>query len=213
MRKLTEIIVHTAAVRPDWMAGRTVDDKVKEIRLWHTRDNGWSDIGYHYVIDRDGTVGTGRPLAKAGAHTRGRNSNTVGVCLVGGRGGSENDNFSDHYTKAQEVALRNLISSLKQTYPSIKTVSGHNQYAAKACPCFNVPNWYADKPNRTFKLQSSTIQAGSLATGGIVTAAGTAVGGLSENAQLIVVGALCIAGLAVLYMMKERFKKWDSGRH
>lgn len=141
MRHLSEIIVHCSATRPEWMTPNTTQQKVDEIRSWHTVINGWSDIGYHYVIDRDGTVAKGRPLARSGAHTRGRNRDTVGICLIGGHGAAATDNFSDHFTPEQDDALRNMLKSLMQTYNTIGKISGHNQYAAKGCPGFSVPEW------------------------------------------------------------------------
>lgn len=65
-----EIIVHCAATRPNWMAGRPIAEKVAEIRRWHLA-NGWKDIGYHWIIDRPGTVLAGRPETVIGAHTVG----------------------------------------------------------------------------------------------------------------------------------------------
>jgi len=141
MRHLSEVIVHCSATRPNWMDGHSTEAKVDEIRRWHISGNGWSDIGYHYVIDRDGTVAKGRPLARTGAHTRGRNRDTVGICLIGGHGSASTDSFSDNFTSEQDEALRNLLTSLMQTYDTISKVSGHNQYAPKACPGFSVPEW------------------------------------------------------------------------
>lgn len=144
MRSIREIIVHTTATRANWMAGSPTSAKVSEIRRWHVQDNGWSDIGYHYLIDRDGAVATGRPLERTGAHTMGRNTGTIGVALIGGHGGSETDQFSDHYTPEQEAALVGLIDDLNKRFGKLE-LSGHNQWAAKACPCFNVPNWWASR--------------------------------------------------------------------
>lgn len=143
MRPLNEIIIHCSATRPDWMAKNTLDEKVAEIRRWHVRDRGWRDIGYHYVIDRTGAVALGRPLSQVGAHVQGRNAGTIGICLLGGHGSAETDTFAKHYTVAQEKALRALIADLQGRYPSIRAVTGHNQFAAKACPGFSVPKWMA----------------------------------------------------------------------
>jgi N-acetylmuramoyl-L-alanine amidase len=143
MRPVNEIIVHCSATRADWMAGAKTSAKVAEIRRWHTRDRGWKDIGYHVLIDRDGTVAKGRPIEQVGAHVQGKNTGTIGVCLMGGHGSSEKDKFADHFTPQQEAALRKVLADLMRQYPTITKVSGHNQYAAKACPGFNVPSWYA----------------------------------------------------------------------
>lgn len=142
MRPLTEIIIHCTATRADWWATRTTAQKVAEVKLWHTRDRGWKDIGYHYLIDRNGYTVVGRPLNQVGAHTQGKNTGTVGIALFGGHGSSAEDKFSANFTGEQDKALRKLIAELRAKHPTIKTVSGHNQYAAKACPGFHVPTWY-----------------------------------------------------------------------
>ena len=89
----------------------------------------------------DGTVATGRPIERTGAHVKGHNTGTIGVSLFGGHGSAETDAFSDHFTEAQDAALRELLADLDSTYgPGLK-ISGHNEYAAKACPGFNVAKW------------------------------------------------------------------------
>lgn len=146
MRKINEIVVHCTATNPSWYEDRSAEDVVAEIRRWHTdpkpKGRGWSDIGYHFVVHRDGSIAPGRPVWRSGAHVAGRNKYTIGVSLVGGRGGCAYDAFEENYTDAQEQALRTLIDDLRKQYPGIKTVSGHNQFAAKACPCFDVEAWY-----------------------------------------------------------------------
>lgn len=145
MRPLHEIIIHASATRPDWMSGNPAGEKRDEIRRWHL-DRGWADIGYHDLIDRDGTVMTGRPINKVGAHCKGHNTGTIGVCLIGGHGSSENDEFEEHYTPEQDEALRKYIAAQKQQFPSIAKISGHNEYAAKACPGFRVSEWLEEMP-------------------------------------------------------------------
>ena len=148
MRHINEIVVHCTSTRPAWMKDRPTSQKVAEVKRWHTQHNGWSDIGYHWLIDRDGTVSTGRPVERAGAHVIGHNRNSIGIALFGGHGGTENDIFHENFTPAQNRALRDLIKSLRIQFPSITIVSGHNQYAAKACPCFDVQDWYQSaQPN------------------------------------------------------------------
>lgn len=142
MRELKEIIIHCTATRPDWWQSKSTSQKVAEIRRWHVADRGWSDIGYHYLIGRNGKVEAGRPVERIGAHVKGRNTGTIGVCLFGGHGSAETDQFSDHFTPEQEAALLGLIADLRAKYGDLK-LSGHNQWAAKACPGFDVPKWFA----------------------------------------------------------------------
>jgi hypothetical protein len=141
MRHINEIIIHCTATPPDWRKGQRTSTKVKEVTRWHVEDRGWSDIGYTYLIDRDGTVQEGRPIHRAGAHVKGRNANSIGISLFGGKGGTASDQFQDNFTEDQERALAALIADLRERFPTIEKVSGHNQYAAKVCPCFSVPAW------------------------------------------------------------------------
>jgi hypothetical protein len=143
MRPLNEVIVHCTATPPDWWLARTTADKVAEVRRWHVNGRGWKDIGYHFLIDRNGSTVAGRPLDQVGSHTKGKNTGTIGISLFGGHGSSADDKFADHFTPEQDKALQDLLVRLLKDHPTIKTISGHNQYAAKACPGFSVPSWYA----------------------------------------------------------------------
>lgn len=134
MRAIDKIIWHCAATRE----GQEVS--VEEIRRWH-RDRGWSDIGYHYVIELDGTVRTGRPLAVTGAHVRGQNTGSIGICYVGGL--DKKGKPKDTRTTAQKKSLHELTAALRQRFPGA-TVHGHNEFANKACPCFDArADWQA----------------------------------------------------------------------
>ncbi len=144
MRPIRGIIVHCSATRPNWMAKSRTSAKVAEIRRWHVQDRGWSDIGYHYLIDRDGTLATGRPLERVGSHTIGHNTGTVGVCLLGGWDSASTDEFHENFTEAQDAALRKLISDLRGRFGNL-TLAGHNNFASKACPGFNVGKWSNQK--------------------------------------------------------------------
>lgn len=131
MRDIAKIIIHCAATPAD------MDIGVAEIRRWHVDERGWRDIGYHFVIRRDGTVERGRPQAEAGAHVRGHNGDSIGICLVGGKPG-----FNFHYS--QMDALVDLVLDLRDQYPSA-TVHGHNEFdSGKDCPCFDVQAWFDD---------------------------------------------------------------------
>jgi N-acetylmuramoyl-L-alanine amidase len=143
-----EIIVHCSATRPEWFAEFGIDAKVTEIRTWH-QARGWKREGYHWFVDRDGAVASGRPETMIGAHVQGRNTGTIGICLIGGHGSSADDRFEDHFTVAQDAALRRLIAGVEGR-TGIECVSGHNEYAAKACPGFRVAEWLAADPAPAF---------------------------------------------------------------
>lgn len=129
MRKINEIIVHCSATAE----GR--DYTVGDIDCWH-KSRGWQCIGYHYVIYRDGSVHTGRPVAQIGAHCTGHNANSIGVCYIGGCA-ADGKTPKDTRTPQQREALRRLVADLQKQYPGA-TVHGHREFAAKACPSFDV---------------------------------------------------------------------------
>lgn len=129
MRHITEIIIHCTAT-PE---GR--DYTVDQIREWH-RARGFADIGYHYVIHLDGSVDEGRPLTQIGAHCTGHNAQSIGIAYVGGLQ-TDGKTAKDTRTAKQKTALKNLLRNLRTQFPKA-TVHGHNEFAAKACPCFDV---------------------------------------------------------------------------
>lgn len=214
MRPIDEIVIHCTATRADWWQSKSTNQKVSEIKRWHVEDRKWSDIGYHYLIDRNGTIASGRPVEKVGAHVKGRNKGTIGIALFGGHGSSEKDSFEDNFTPEQDFALRNLIAELSLKY-GVKKVSGHNQYAAKACPGFDVPRWLARKPataDRTRAVQSTTVQASAVQIASGAGGAVAAVGALDGTAQLIAIGGCVLVVLLALWIMKERLRAWADGR-
>lgn len=123
-----KLIIHCSAT-PE---GR--DATVAQIDSWH-RKRGFRSIGYHFVIYRDGSVHAGRPLNQIGAHCRGHNHDSIGICYIGGI--DRRGNPKDTRTPAQRIALVNLIKNLKKDFP-LASVHGHNEFANKACPSFNV---------------------------------------------------------------------------
>ena len=129
MRKINEIIVHCSATAEER------DYTVGDIDSWH-KSRGWQCIGYHYVIYRDGSVHTGRPVAQIGAHCTGHNANSIGVCYIGGCA-ADGKTPKDTRTPQQREALRRLVADLQKQYPGA-TVHGHREFAAKACPSFDV---------------------------------------------------------------------------
>lgn len=213
MRKLTEIIIHCTATLPEWWSDRSAEEKVREVRSWHLA-KGWSDIGYHFLIDRDGTVVEGRPIEKTGAHVKGHNTGTIGISLFGGHGASSTDKFEDHFTPEQDAALRTLVGKLRDTYPSITKVTGHNEYANKGCPGFNVGSWITNaKPQepRTSASQSTTVRASAVQ---IASGVGTGIGALAAlegPAQIVALAFVGVVVLSSLWIMRERLKHWTNG--
>ncbi len=135
MRTINKIIIHCTATP----AGRRVT--VKDVDRWH-RERGFSGIGYHYLIGLDGEVWKGREEWKVGAHTVGQNQTSIGIAYVGGL--TANGRLSaDTRTEKQKAALLNLICALVQKYPGAN-VFGHNDFANKACPCFDAKGEYGD---------------------------------------------------------------------
>lgn len=141
MRRIDDIIVHCSATRE----GK--DFKAADIDRWHkergfgARHNGKTyHIGYHYVIDLDGRVEEGRPEEMAGAHCKGHNGHSVGVCYVGGLA-SDGKTAKDTRTSAQKDAMVDLLMRLRHKYPTAG-IHGHRDYAAKACPSFDATEEY-----------------------------------------------------------------------
>jgi N-acetylmuramoyl-L-alanine amidase len=136
------IVIHCSATRE----GKDYD--VKTIRGWHVQ-RGFKDIGYHFLVHLDGTIEKGRPIDQAGAHAKGYNDESIGVCYVGGL--DKDGNPKDTRTLYQRQALLRLVEILEIIYP-IKDVVGHRDLSVdlngdgvisrnewiKACPCFNV---------------------------------------------------------------------------
>jgi len=139
MKNIEKIIIHCSAT-PE---GRDVT--VEEIRKWHVEGNGWSDIGYHIVIDRDGSVQTGRPLHIQGAHTSGHNENSIGICYIGGVEKKQVKGkwvSKDTRTTDQQEALLDMLSYFKNLNPKAK-IYGHRDFASKDCPSFDAKEEYA----------------------------------------------------------------------
>lgn len=122
----TRIIIHCSAT-PN---GRGVS--AEEIERWHVRDNGWSDIGYHGVIELTGIFVPGRNDDTSGAHVRGHNHDSLGLCLVG----------TDKFTGPQwDTLLRTLEWWQHRHGISDADIFGHNEFANKLCPGFDVRAW------------------------------------------------------------------------
>lgn len=136
-RKVDQIILHCTAT-PE---GEEFSNE--QIRHSHLA-RGFSDIGYHYVIGLNGEIRPGRSESIAGAHCTGHNTRSIGVCYVGGCPKRTTPNWQmagkDTRTPAQRAALVKIVKELRGRYPGA-TVHGHNEFANKACPSFNVKEW------------------------------------------------------------------------
>lgn len=123
MRDLKKIIVHCSA------SDLALHDDPQVIKDWHVKENGWNDIGYHYVITKDGNVHQGRPLKEVGAHCMGENLWSVGICLTG----------EHEFSPDQFFSLAWLINHLLESNPSITEVKPHTHFDKnKTCPNFDL---------------------------------------------------------------------------
>lgn len=136
MRSINEIIIHCTATP----AGRSYS--VDDIRRWH-KERGFKDIGYHFVVALDGKICFGRPIKDVGAHCKGHNANSIGICYVGGMS-SDGSLPEDTRTTAQRESLARLLRYLLELYPC-SIVKGHNELSKKACPCFDVQKWLKEE--------------------------------------------------------------------
>jgi len=133
MRLVKEIIIDCSATREEQQVS------VDTIRDWHLA-KGWNDIGYHFYIDLDGTINKGRDIDKIGAHCKGHNRNSIGICYCGG---VETDGKTPKDTRTQEQkdSLLNVLKTLKAMYPEA-VIYSHNEFANKACPSFDATEEY-----------------------------------------------------------------------
>lgn len=133
------IVIHCAATRPSQDVGAA------DIRKWH-KAKGWADIGYHWVIRRNGKVEKGRAEDQVGAHEPTRNRNSVGICLVGGVNEKDFTKAEDNFTPEQWAALESLVKNVQTRYPKTK-IMGHRDCPGvkKACPSFDAIKWAKGK--------------------------------------------------------------------
>lgn len=134
MRKIDKIIVHCSAT-PE---GR--DISAATIDEWH-KERGWSGIGYHFVVKLDGSIEYGRMVDEIGAHCKGQNSTSIGICYIGGV--DSDMNAKDTRTNKQIATLLELIRILKKMHPGVE-VFGHRDFSSKECPSFDAKKEYCN---------------------------------------------------------------------
>lgn len=133
MKKINKIIIHCTAT-PE---GR--NHTVADVRAWH-KQRGFTDIGYHYLIDIEGNILQGRPLSLQGAHTVGHNHDSIGIAYVGGM--SKDMKFpKDTRTFEQKESILKLLRELVIKYPNVE-IYGHRDFANKSCPSFDARKEY-----------------------------------------------------------------------
>lgn len=147
--KTDTVVVHCA----ETPAG--LDIGAKEIRQWHIKERGWKDIGYHFVIRRDGTLEQGRPTWATPAAVLGDNNHIIAICLVGGCDVKKNE--QNNFTPRQWETLKSTIAGCIAHYPTIVNVKGHRQYQeaidqGKYCPSFDVPTWWPTVKDEVLKM-------------------------------------------------------------
>ena len=135
LKEVKYLVVHCTATR---LSQRV---SVEDIDRWH-KAQGWSGIGYHWYVDRDGHIFPGRSEREAGAHVIGYNHCSIGICYEGGL--DEQGNSADTRTPSQKAALLFIIKDLKQSYPNA-IVLGHRDFPGvhKDCPCFDAKTEYS----------------------------------------------------------------------
>ena len=129
------IVLHCDGIRP------SQHNSVKKIDDYH-KSKGWKGIGYHFWVDRQGKVFTGRSLEEVGAHVVGHNSHSIGICYEGGL--NELGVETDTRTPEQKVALRKLLEELHGRFPKALIVGHHDLNPGKKCPCYDVVSEYID---------------------------------------------------------------------
>lgn len=134
MRKIDKIIIHCSATP------RGKDFSAETIRDWHVKGNGWDDIGYHYIVRMDGSLEYGRSLEIAGAHCRGHNRNSIGICYIGGMD-RDMELWEDTRTEEQKKSLLSLLKVLK-LFHGDAVVYGHNNFSTKQCPSYDAKKEY-----------------------------------------------------------------------
>lgn len=122
MRKIREIILHCSD------SNIKNHNDISVIRKWHL-ERGFNDVGYHFFIKSCGQIQNGRDLDIIGAHCKGHNEQSIGICLHG--------KFAGDFTREQKTSLYHLIKGLTLIFPDV-TIHGHNEFSDKKCPVFDV---------------------------------------------------------------------------
>ena len=125
MREIKRLILHHTATPQD--------TTVASIRNYHVNDLGWSDIGYHYLVDYTGKIYTGRPVERQGAHARGNNENSIGIVVIG--------NYDKSALSCESRrALGVLVSYMEYRFGELG-ILGHREVGRTVCPGIYLMEW------------------------------------------------------------------------
>jgi N-acetylmuramoyl-L-alanine amidase len=142
MRQINKIIIHCSASDND------KDDSVARIEFLHTmpdnvpikwgpyytRGKAFSEIGYHYIITRDGIIRLGRGIEKAGAHCKGENKDSIGICVVG------NKVFGDKQFESLHTLVHMLLKKHSIHPDKVYPHKYFNRH--KGCPNFEIADYF-----------------------------------------------------------------------
>jgi N-acetylmuramoyl-L-alanine amidase len=213
--KVEWIVIHYSATPVEKSFSALDIDRIHRAR-------GFKEIGYHLYGRRDGSVEAGRDLSnpghfEQGAHSKGENSKSVGYCFEGGVTSAEPNVGFDSRTPEQIESMIREIKVLLLRFPNAKVV-GHRDMpgASTQCPGFDVAAWWDSVKNvkptdRSTKAKSKTLQASLGSAVAVTSAAGTAIGYLDGTAQIVIIGFLGVALLGLLWIARERIRKWTNG--
>ena len=208
-RDIDYIVIHYTATPLE------SDFSAADIDAMHKR-RGWAGIGYHKYIRKNGLIEKGRPLTVRGAHVKGHNHHSIGICYEGGVHAADPNTGLDTRTDAQKEAMIRVIRELLARYPDAQVI-GHRDMpgAATQCPGFDAGKWWAEvnagPKKRKSITQSKTAQASvATAAGGVGTVL-SSLGELSETAQVALLGFAGIVVLGSLFILRERLKAWAAG--
>lgn len=149
MREIDVSVIHCSATREN------SSFSFKQCKDFHMKKRGYRDIGYHYYIEKDGSLHLGRDLKTPGAHVKGHNSNSIGICYEGGL--DVNGKGKDTRTELQKTTMTILLCHLLTIFPNMD-IKGHRDFSpdldgdgvieknewVKLCPCFSVKDEYGN---------------------------------------------------------------------
>lgn len=157
-KELEYIVIHCTATPPNLIVTREM------IERWHLKERGWSKLGYSDMIHQDGSLENLTPFntdddvqySEMTWGVKGINRFSRHIVYVGGV--DEDNKPRDTRTKAQKQSLLTYVRYMILRHPNVK-IAGHNQFANKACPSFNVVKWCVENfiPMKNIHLKTEKL--------------------------------------------------------